>query len=545
MSCLCCERLGRHRQWGRQQEEPSWPRKGGSGSPGPAQAPRVALQPVLRRPDKAEVAWRCPWWPEEVGMSPSSTAHPCLPPAGVAAGVHWGLPQQGWGTAAQQRLSWCSWPGLGLGMDVQGSGIAYPVADEVVGSERGAGGPRGQVTGGCPCCPQGWWPQGTGHRRLSLLSPGLVAPGDGSQAAVLAVPRAELAQGRDGRCDPAGAEAGHEQQRAREGSVVEDVQVEGSFQIRAGFGAQWSTWGCPAQQSGGLGSHLAGEVTGRGSPRSEVLCQGMLGAGLLQIPFGHCQLGALHVQHGVGAAQALHGPCTAREGLCLARGPLGLHGALGLLQVPPELHGLPGSARLCPDTSAAMEAALIFLCSLLVPAAVADVAAPQKEEEDPFNYDYQSLRIGGLVFAVVLFTVGILLILSRRCRCSFKQKPRAPGDEEAQAENLITSNGKVTVLGSLCHRAPCHSPAGQAPQTPLLFPLQRQRRRRQRTEQEPTPARDPRRDTRSADAREEPETPAAGPSQETPCPCPPLCSSTGSLFLTRLNSAVLSASRGV
>ncbi|XP_054079107.1 FXYD domain-containing ion transport regulator 6 isoform X2 [Rissa tridactyla] len=87
----------------------------------------------------------------------------------------------------------------------------------------------------------------------------------------------------------------------------------------------------------------------------------------------------------------------------------------------------------------AMEAALIFLCSLLVPVAVADVAT-QEKEEDPFNYDYQSLRIGGLVFAVVLFTVGILLILSRSCRCSFNQKPRAPGDEEAQAENLITSN---------------------------------------------------------------------------------------------------------
>ncbi|KAM6295746.1 LOW QUALITY PROTEIN: uncharacterized protein AAHN32_010583 [Aegotheles albertisi] len=90
-----------------------------------------------------------------------------------------------------------------------------------------------------------------------------------------------------------------------------------------------------------------------------------------------------------------------------------------------------------------MEAVLIFLCSLLVPVALADVATQEKEEEkeeDPFNYDYQSLRIGGLVFAVVLFTVGILLILSRRCRCSFSQKPRAPGDEEAQAENLITSN---------------------------------------------------------------------------------------------------------
>ncbi|XP_059575747.1 FXYD domain-containing ion transport regulator 6 isoform X2 [Alligator mississippiensis] len=87
----------------------------------------------------------------------------------------------------------------------------------------------------------------------------------------------------------------------------------------------------------------------------------------------------------------------------------------------------------------AMEMVLIFLCSLLVPVVVAD-AADQEKEKDPFNYDYQNLRIGGLVFAVVLFLVGILLILSRRCRCSFNQKPRAPGDEEAQAENLIASN---------------------------------------------------------------------------------------------------------
>ncbi|XP_054853917.1 FXYD domain-containing ion transport regulator 6-like [Eublepharis macularius] len=88
---------------------------------------------------------------------------------------------------------------------------------------------------------------------------------------------------------------------------------------------------------------------------------------------------------------------------------------------------------------AVMETVLIFLCSLLLPAIFADVTDP-KEDKDPFNYDYQTLRIGGLVFAVVFFTVGILLILSRRCRCSFNQKPRAPGDEEAQAENLIAVN---------------------------------------------------------------------------------------------------------
>uniref|UniRef100_A0A3P9LNH7 FXYD domain-containing ion transport regulator n=1 Tax=Oryzias latipes TaxID=8090 RepID=A0A3P9LNH7_ORYLA len=63
----------------------------------------------------------------------------------------------------------------------------------------------------------------------------------------------------------------------------------------------------------------------------------------------------------------------------------------------------------------------------------------KKIADNPFIYDYESLRIGGLAFAVVLFTLGILLILSRRCQCGANQKPRAPGDEEAQEENLIVS----------------------------------------------------------------------------------------------------------
>ncbi|XP_037697536.1 FXYD domain-containing ion transport regulator 6 [Choloepus didactylus] len=100
------------------------------------------------------------------------------------------------------------------------------------------------------------------------------------------------------------------------------------------------------------------------------------------------------------------------------------------------LLGLPWRGAVRADT---MEVVLIFLCSLLTPAVLAS-AAEQEKEKDPFHYDYQTLRIGGLVFAVVLFSVGILLILSRRCKCSFNQKPRAPGGEEAQVENLITAN---------------------------------------------------------------------------------------------------------
>ncbi|XP_036380743.1 FXYD domain-containing ion transport regulator 6-like isoform X2 [Megalops cyprinoides] len=91
-----------------------------------------------------------------------------------------------------------------------------------------------------------------------------------------------------------------------------------------------------------------------------------------------------------------------------------------------------------------METILLFFSTFLVYVAVAESSDEdgKAKEVDPFHYDYQTLRIGGLVFAVVLFLLGVLLILSRNCRCSFNQKPSAPGDEEAQAENLIVSKGK-------------------------------------------------------------------------------------------------------
>uniref|UniRef100_A0A8C9HGF0 FXYD domain-containing ion transport regulator n=1 Tax=Piliocolobus tephrosceles TaxID=591936 RepID=A0A8C9HGF0_9PRIM len=92
-----------------------------------------------------------------------------------------------------------------------------------------------------------------------------------------------------------------------------------------------------------------------------------------------------------------------------------------------------------------MELVLVFLCSLLAPTVLA--SAEKEKEMDPFHYDYQTLRIGGLVFAVVLFSVGILLILSRRCKCSFNQKPRAPGDEEAQQQSPRKQRTEVQPSG--------------------------------------------------------------------------------------------------
>ncbi|XP_039352379.1 sodium/potassium-transporting ATPase subunit gamma isoform X2 [Mauremys reevesii] len=47
----------------------------------------------------------------------------------------------------------------------------------------------------------------------------------------------------------------------------------------------------------------------------------------------------------------------------------------------------------------------------------------------PFR-DYETIRNGGLIFAVVAFVVGLLIILSRRFRCGAKKRRRQSDDDE-------------------------------------------------------------------------------------------------------------------
>uniref|UniRef100_A0A3B4UJ11 FXYD domain-containing ion transport regulator n=1 Tax=Seriola dumerili TaxID=41447 RepID=A0A3B4UJ11_SERDU len=54
---------------------------------------------------------------------------------------------------------------------------------------------------------------------------------------------------------------------------------------------------------------------------------------------------------------------------------------------------------------------LVAFSSWLAPA-LASAADEDKDYDSAFQYDYESLRIGGLVFAVVLFFMGIFLIVS-------------------------------------------------------------------------------------------------------------------------------------
>nr|XP_054106257.1 phospholemman isoform X1 [Callithrix jacchus] len=53
--------------------------------------------------------------------------------------------------------------------------------------------------------------------------------------------------------------------------------------------------------------------------------------------------------------------------------------------------------------------------------------------------DYRSLRIGGLIIAGILFILGILIVLSRKCRCKFNQQQRTgePDEEEGTFRSSI------------------------------------------------------------------------------------------------------------
>ncbi|XP_057286903.1 FXYD domain-containing ion transport regulator 3 isoform X1 [Pezoporus wallicus] len=49
----------------------------------------------------------------------------------------------------------------------------------------------------------------------------------------------------------------------------------------------------------------------------------------------------------------------------------------------------------------------------------------------PFQYDWHRLRVAGLVVAAVLCVVGIIVLLSGKCKCGSKARRRYPPPESS------------------------------------------------------------------------------------------------------------------
>lgn len=52
--------------------------------------------------------------------------------------------------------------------------------------------------------------------------------------------------------------------------------------------------------------------------------------------------------------------------------------------------------------------------------------------KDPFNYDYETLRLAGLVLAIAMFVLGVLVALSKKFKC--KKAEPSPADPRPPAK---------------------------------------------------------------------------------------------------------------
>ncbi|XP_052617898.1 FXYD domain-containing ion transport regulator 3 isoform X5 [Peromyscus californicus insignis] len=83
---------------------------------------------------------------------------------------------------------------------------------------------------------------------------------------------------------------------------------------------------------------------------------------------------------------------------------------------------------LIPDQRCDMQEVTLSLLVLLAGLPALDANDPE-DKDSPFYYDWYRLRVGGLICAGILCAVGIIVLMSGKCKCKFSQKPsHRPGD---------------------------------------------------------------------------------------------------------------------
>ncbi|CAI9161765.1 unnamed protein product [Rangifer tarandus platyrhynchus] len=81
-----------------------------------------------------------------------------------------------------------------------------------------------------------------------------------------------------------------------------------------------------------------------------------------------------------------------------------------------------------------MQEAVLSLLILLAGLPALDANDPE-DKNSPFYYDWYGLRVGGLIFAGILCAMGIIVLMSGKCKCKFRQKP---SHRSGDAPPLIT-----------------------------------------------------------------------------------------------------------
>ncbi|XP_004077833.1 FXYD domain-containing ion transport regulator 3 isoform X2 [Oryzias latipes] len=81
------------------------------------------------------------------------------------------------------------------------------------------------------------------------------------------------------------------------------------------------------------------------------------------------------------------------------------------------------------------------ICALVLMTLISLVFAEETGTDDPFNFDYYRLRVGGLILAAVLCLIGITILLSGHCRCKFNQDKRRRTGSNAQP--MLTDEGRA------------------------------------------------------------------------------------------------------
>ncbi|XP_063798294.1 FXYD domain-containing ion transport regulator 3-like isoform X2 [Pseudophryne corroboree] len=83
-----------------------------------------------------------------------------------------------------------------------------------------------------------------------------------------------------------------------------------------------------------------------------------------------------------------------------------------------------------------MQDLIVTVFLMLASASYLHAEKGSSEEHNPFVYDYKSLKVAGLVVAGVLCAMGIIILLSGKCRCKFNQKNEQRN--RAQEQHLIS-----------------------------------------------------------------------------------------------------------